>query len=66
MGNDRNSGEDSDLIIRHKSCGNQDAINKVVNTITNQNHPATTPCIFCIMPMVMMVTITFVMMVMTQ
>ena len=66
MGNDRNSSEDAHLIIRHKSCSYQDAIYKVMNTIANQNHPATTPSIFCIMPMVMMVTITFMMMVMTK
>ena len=66
MGNDRNGSEDTHLIVRHKGCSNQDAIYEVVNTIANQNHPATAPSIFSIMPMVVLVAITLVMVIVSQ
>ena len=66
MCDDRYCRKNTNLIISHKCSGNQDAVHEIMNAVTDQNHPTTATSILSVMSMVMGVSITFVMVVMTQ
>ena len=59
-------GKNTNLIVGHKCSCNQDAIYEIMNAVTDQNHPTTTASIFSIMAVMMVVTIPFMMVVMTK
>ena len=66
MRNDCQSSKKSNMIISHKGSGYQNTINKVMQAITNQNHPTTASSHLSIMTMMVIMSITFVVMTMAQ